>query len=104
MGKSQGSDQPIWGKGWVDQFYSGENAYKSVAIARRRLESSGWLHLDLTSLFLFPPSLPPSLQAELDWLKLRQKDLKRKGADDEMPPLKMREKGLLKKLQQGQVN
>lgn len=43
------------------------------------------------------------IQAELEWLKLQERDLKSKGADDQMPPLRKREEGLLKKLQQEQV-
>ena len=43
------------------------------------------------------------LQAELEWLKWREKELQVKGADDQMPPLKKREKGLLRQLQQEQV-
>ena len=44
------------------------------------------------------------MQAELEWLQLQELDLKSKGADDQMPPLRKREQGLLKKLQQEQVS
>ncbi len=43
------------------------------------------------------------IQAELEWLKVQERDLKSKGADEQMPPLRKREQGLLKKLQQEQV-
>ena len=43
------------------------------------------------------------LQAELEWLKLQEKELRSKGADEQMPPLRKREQGLLKKLHHEQV-
>jgi len=39
----------------------------------------------------------------MEWLKLKEEDLKRKGADDQILPLRERKKGLLKKSGQEQV-
>ncbi len=43
------------------------------------------------------------MQVELEWLKLREKDVKSKGDDEQMPPLKKRERGLLRKLEREKV-
>ena len=48
-------------------------------------------------------ALEEKTKAELDWIKLKKRDLQSKGADDQMPPLVKREKGLLRKLQHEQV-
>lgn len=57
-----------------------------------------------TLLQLRERALQEKTQAELEWLNVKKKQLHRKpGADDLMPPLKRRERGLLKKLQHEQV-
>ncbi len=42
-------------------------------------------------------------QAELEWVRLKKKQIRSKGEDDLMPPLVQREKGLLMRLQEEQV-
>ncbi len=49
-------------------------------------------------------ALHEKTQAQLKWLKMKQKDLRSKGADDLMPPLKKKEKGVLRGFQKEQVS
>ena len=48
-------------------------------------------------------ALQEKTQAELDWLKLKQRQLRSKGEDDLMPPLRSREQGLIRRLEEEQV-
>ncbi len=48
-------------------------------------------------------ALQEKTQAQLKWLKMKQKDLRSKGADDLMPPLKKKEKGVMRGFQKEQV-
>ena len=48
-------------------------------------------------------ALEEKTRAELGWLRLKKQQLVNRGADDLMPPLKRREKGLLRQLQHEQV-
>lgn len=48
-------------------------------------------------------ALQEKTQAQLEWLQLKKKQVRSKGADDLMPPLVRREKGVLKRLQEEQV-
>ncbi len=48
-------------------------------------------------------ALQERTQAELEWLRLKKKQIRSKGADDLMPPLVRREKGLLMRLEEEQV-
>lgn len=56
-----------------------------------------------TLLQLRERALQEKTEAELEWLGMKKKQLRSKGADDLMPPLVKRERGLLKKLQHEQV-
>ncbi len=57
-----------------------------------------------TLLELREKALQEKTQAHLKWLKLKQRDLRSKGADDQMPPLKKKKKGVLKGFQIEQVH
>ena len=48
-------------------------------------------------------ALRDKTQAELEWLQLKKKQLRNKGADDLMPPLVKRERDLFRKLQHEQA-
>ena len=49
-------------------------------------------------------ALKEKTKAEMAWLDLQKKSLRDKGADDVMPSLRKRQRGILMKLQAEQVN
>ena len=57
-----------------------------------------------TLLRLREDALQEKTKAQLEWLKVKKKALRKKGDDDQMPPLARMEKGLLKKFKQQQVS
>ena len=55
-------------------------------------------------LHLREKALKEKTEVQLKWLQLKKRDLHSKGADDLMPPLKKKEKGLLREFKQEQVS
>ena len=48
-------------------------------------------------------ALQEKTKVHLKWLQLKQKDVRSKGADDLMPPLKKKERGVLRGFQKEKV-
>ena len=85
--------------------FSGEDSFSKFTseMVRQMKEEEVRAKHQAALLSLREKALKEKTKAEMDWLDLQKRTLRDKGADDVMPSLRKRQRGILLKLQAEQV-